>query len=63
MLPWGTGRTKASKALSSVSYLVGSDRSFFLREMPYYKNPAQHSGSDFGKQALAEAFLLPSWRC
>jgi hypothetical protein len=53
----------AIKVLHSLSHLVTSDRSFFLRKMPYYKNPAQHSGSDLGKEAFAEAFLLPSWRC
>jgi hypothetical protein len=51
------------KVLHSLSRLVAGDRSFFLREMPYYEIPGQHSGSGLGNEVLAEAFLLPSWRC
>jgi hypothetical protein len=54
------GPIGADKVLHSLSHLVERDRSFFLRKMPYYEIPAQHSGSGLHKQVFAEAFLLPS---
>jgi hypothetical protein len=57
------GGLGAVKVLHSLSRLVGGDRSFFLRKMPYYEIPAQHSGSGLANEGLAEAFLLPSSGC
>ena len=51
---------RAAKVLHSLSHLVEGDRSFFLREMPYYEIPAQHLVSGLDKEVFAEAFLLPS---
>jgi hypothetical protein len=56
----GPEQIGAAKVLHSLSHLVERDRSFFLRKMPYYEIPAQHSGSGLDKEVFAEAFLLPS---
>ena len=50
---------RAAKVLHSLSHLVEGDRSFFLREMPYYEIPVQHSANGLGNEGLADVFLLP----